>query len=160
MGQYLGLPQPEDIPLREREDAMGSYLMMFASVAIGLPLPILNLIAAVIYFYINKNKSRFIHFHALQSLISQLPTTLCNMVLTGWTVRNFITQSEWTDVYFGYLITCGIFNLVYFIYSIVGAVNARKGRFYYFVFFGRIAYHYAYKNKVAADQSFENKPPQ
>ena len=51
--QYHPVPQPDDIPVREREDAMGGYLMMFAALAAGLPLPIINLIAAIIYFYIN-----------------------------------------------------------------------------------------------------------
>ncbi|MCH8330385.1 MAG: hypothetical protein IH946_03240, partial [Bacteroidetes bacterium] len=51
--KYHPLPQPDDIPTREREDAMGAYLMMFAAVAAGLPLPIINLIAAIIYYYVN-----------------------------------------------------------------------------------------------------------
>ena len=71
--EYYPLPQPEEIPEREKEDAMGAYLMMFAAVAIGLPLPIINLIASFIYYYINRKKSRFIHFHSLQSLLSQIP---------------------------------------------------------------------------------------
>jgi len=41
--EYYPLQQPEDISEREKEDAMGSYLMMFAAVAIGLPLPIINI---------------------------------------------------------------------------------------------------------------------
>ena len=33
---------------------MGAYLMMFASLAIGLPIPLVNLIASVIYFLVNR----------------------------------------------------------------------------------------------------------
>jgi len=33
----ISLPQPDEIPEREKEDAMGAYLMMFASLAIGSP---------------------------------------------------------------------------------------------------------------------------
>ncbi len=76
--KYYPIEQVEDISMRDREDAMGAYLMMFAALAAGLPLPILNLIAAVIYYYVNKGKSRFVKFHALQSLYSQIPTTLMN----------------------------------------------------------------------------------
>ncbi|MCH8319303.1 MAG: hypothetical protein IIA88_12580, partial [Bacteroidetes bacterium] len=43
--KYLPVPQPDEIPTREKEDAMGAYLMMFAAIAAGLPLPIINLIA-------------------------------------------------------------------------------------------------------------------
>ncbi len=78
MTEYYPLEQPEEIETRIREDAMGAYLMMFGALAAGLPLPIINLIAAVVYYYINKGKSRFVRFHALQSLYSQIPTTLMN----------------------------------------------------------------------------------
>ena len=47
--EFHPLQQPDEIPEREKEDAMGAYLMMFAAVAIGLPLPIINLIASIIY---------------------------------------------------------------------------------------------------------------
>ena len=68
--EFYPLPQPEEIAEREKVDAMGAYLMMFAAVAVGLPLPIINLIAAVVYYFVNRKKSRFIHFHCLQSLLS------------------------------------------------------------------------------------------
>ena len=44
---YAEIPQPEEVSTREREDAMGAYLMIFGALAAGLPLPIINLIAAV-----------------------------------------------------------------------------------------------------------------
>ena len=84
---YYPLPQPNEIPEREREDAMGSYLMMFAAVAVALPLPIINLVAAVAYYMVNRRKSRFIHFHTLQSLLSQIPTTLLNWGLLIWAAQ-------------------------------------------------------------------------
>ena len=77
---YAPLPQPEDMETREKEDAMGAYLMMFASIGAGLPLPIINLIASIIYFILNKSKSRFVKFHSHQSLLSQIPTSLMNSV--------------------------------------------------------------------------------
>ena len=47
---YHPVEQPDDISLRDREDAMGGYLMMFAALAAGLPLPIINLIASIVYW--------------------------------------------------------------------------------------------------------------
>ncbi len=41
--------QPNEIDILEKEDAMGAYLMMFAALGAGLPLPVLNLVAAIIY---------------------------------------------------------------------------------------------------------------
>lgn len=146
--QYHPIPQPDEIELREREDAMGGYFMMFASLAVGLPLPVLNLVAAVIYFYLNKSKSRFVHFHSLQSLISQLPTSLMNAGLVFWSVQIWIFENyDYGQEYLGYLILTAVANLAYIIFSIIGAIKARKGEFFYFVFFGKLAYHYAYRKK-------------
>ncbi|MBT3421771.1 MAG: DUF4870 domain-containing protein, partial [Bacteroidetes bacterium] len=85
--EYHELPQPDQIADREKEDAMGAYFMMFASMAIGLPLPILNLVASIIYYYLNKAKGRFVRFHTLQSLLSQLPLTLLNAGGIFWLIR-------------------------------------------------------------------------
>lgn len=167
--KYHPVPQPDDIPIREREDAMGGYLMMFAAIAAGLPLPIINLIAAVIYFYINRGKSRFIKFHAYQSLISQIPTTLINAGLVFWTIRLFFYQSVTFDevfsigseyeIYWGYLVMVVAANLLYMIFSLVGAFKARKGQFFYFLFFGKLSYHYAYLVRDTDNKPVVNTPP-
>lgn len=170
---YHPVEQPDDIPLRDREDAMGGYLMMFAALAAGLPLPIINLIASVVYYVINKSKSRFIRFHSLQSLYSQLPTTLLNAGLVYWTFKIFFTENDLlysngslfegfasvNDVYWGYLSVVAIANVLYVIFSLVAAFRARKGEFYYFLFFGKLAYHTAYIKSNNEGKSIVNKPP-
>lgn len=156
---YLKLPQPQDLSEREKEDAMGAYLMMFAALATSLPLPIINLIAATIYYYVNRKKGRFIHFHCLQSLLSQLPTTLVNWGLLYWVLQIFFFEnlavSDWFYAYLGFAITA---NLIYFVFSIIAAIRARKGIFMYFLFFGSYAYHqvYASSNVLA----YDNEPNQ
>jgi uncharacterized membrane protein len=148
------LPQPHELSDRENEDAMGAYLMMFASLATSLPLPIINLIAAVIYYYINRKKGRFIHFNCLQSLLSQLPTTLVNWGLLYWGLQIFFFDNyELSDYFYAYLGFSIIANLVYFIFSLVAAVRARKGIFMYFIFFGPYAYQkvYAKRNRLSYD---------
>jgi uncharacterized membrane protein len=167
---YYPLEQPNDISTREREDAMGAYLMMFGALAAGLPLPIINLIAALVYYFINAKKSRFIKFHALQSLLSQAPTTLMNAGLLYWTLHSLFDNginkdiiiegfADMGDLYWGYLWTVIAANLLYFIFSIVGAMKARKGYFYYFLFFGKIAYHFAYRITEPGNKSVVNTPP-
>lgn len=133
---------------------MGAYLMMFASLATSLPLPIINLIAAVIYYYINRKKGRFIHFNCLQSLLSQLPTTLVNWGLLYWGLQIFFFDNyELSDYFYAYLGFSIIANLVYFIFSLIAAVRARKGIFMYFIFFGPYAYQkvYARRNRLSYD---------
>jgi uncharacterized membrane protein len=160
--EFYPLQQPEEIPEREKEDAMGSYLMMFAAVAIGLPLPIINLIASIIYYFINRKKSRFIHFHCLQSLLTQIPTTVINWVAVIWAVTIFFTDRTTTEVFWAYVIFAGLSTTLYFIVSLVAAYKARQGKMYYFLFFGNIAYQAVYRVKASDNiQSSEpvNKPP-
>lgn len=158
--EYHKLPQPDEIETRVKEDAMGAYFMMFATSAIGIPLPILNLVAAIIYYYVNRSKGKFVQFHTLQSLWSQIPVTLLNSGLVAWTIVNLVRDLDFSSYYWGYLVMVGIANLVYLIFSIVGAVKARKGLFYYFLFFGQIAYHHVYQIRPERhDSSPVNRPP-
>jgi len=157
---YHPLPQPDDIEVRVKEDAMGAYFMMFATAAMGLPLPILNLVAAIVYYYVNRSKGKFVQFHTLQSLYSQIPVSLLNSGLVAWTIVNFAKDFDFTGFYWGYLVMTAAADLLYFIFSLVGAVKARKGLFYYFIFFGKVAYHQVYRirNEQAAS-ALQNKPP-
>ncbi|MCV9385745.1 DUF4870 domain-containing protein [Reichenbachiella ulvae] len=158
--EYYNLEQPEELSKKEKEDAMGAYLMMFAAMGAGLPLPIINLVAAVVYYFVQQKNSRFVKFHSLQSLYSQLPTTLVNAGALYWTLQIFFFMNlEVTDPYIGYLIMAGILNLLYFIFSIVGAVKARKGQMYYFIFFGKLSYHQVYKVRAEVDKKITNQPP-
>jgi len=170
---YHPIEQQEEIPVRDREDGMGAYLMMFAAWAVGLPLPIINLIAAIAYYITNRKKSRFVRFNALQSLYSQVPTTLLNFGLIFWSLRIMIFNNPNSetdlfggfasvdDLYWGYLWTTVAANLIYVVFSIVAAVKARKGRFYYFIFFGKLAYHSVYRIRDVDEQGekLTNKPP-
>ena len=160
--EFHSLQQPEEISAREREDAMGAYLMMFAAVAIGLPLPIINLIASIIYYFLNRKKSRFIHFHSLQALLSNIPTTLINWVAVIWGVTIFLRE-DWfiTTEFWAYLVFAGACTFLYFVISIIAAYRARQGKMYYLLFFGKIAYEVAYRVKPEDAPGSEpvNKPP-
>ena len=158
--EYHPLPQPDEIEVRVREDAMGAYLMMFATTAMGLPLPILNLVASIVYYYVNRDKGKFVQFHMLQSLYSQIPVSLLNSGLVAWTIVNLVKEYDFTSIFWGYLIMTAVADLVYFIFSLVGAVRARKGLFYYFVFFGKAAYHQVYRiRQEHAAPGPANRPP-
>jgi uncharacterized Tic20 family protein len=160
--EYYPLPQPEELTEREKEDAMGAYLMMFAAVAIGLPLPIINLIAAVIYYFINRKKSRFINFHCLQSLLSQIPTTIINWVFVIWGVSILITDRGASEEFWAYAIFAGVSTLFYFIICMVAAYKARQGKMYYLLFFGKLSYEVVFKVKPGDGESQTgptNKPP-
>ncbi|HDP55275.1 MAG TPA: DUF4870 domain-containing protein [Bacteroidetes bacterium] len=153
------IPQPDELDIREKEDASGAYLMMFATTALGLPLPIVNMIASVVYYFVNRSKGRFVKFHALQSMYSQLIVSAINSYLVIWAIVNLVNNKPFTDVFWGLAIAVGVFNLVYFIFSIIGAVRAHKGRFYYFIFFGRLAFVQVYSVKEKQHEKPVNLPP-
>lgn len=161
--KFHKIPQPEDITVREREDAMGSYLMMFAAFAVGLPFPMINLIAAVVYYFVNKDKGRFVHFHILQSLYSQIPTSLLNIGFVAWLIQILFSFNhlEFNDYFYSYLLLVSTANVAYIIFSIIAAVKARQGRFFYFIFFGTLAFQQAYAKKEGDDleEQIENFPP-
>lgn len=162
MTDIIKLPQPDELSEREKDDAMGAYLMMFATWAVGLPLPVLNLIAAVIYFYVNKKSSRFVAFHALQSLLSQVPVTMVNIGLVAWLIRTLIGSIGFSSAFFIYLSFMVMINLLYLIFSIFGLIHARKGRFYYMPFFGRISFSRYYgPNAESLNKPVPpNRPPE
>ena len=157
--EFHTIPQPEEITSREREDASGAYLMMFAATAIGLPLPFLNMIASVVYYFVNRSKGRFVQFHALQSMYSQLIISAINSYLAIWAIANFVYNKSFTNVFWGFLIAAVVFNIIYFVYSIIGAVRAHRGRFFYFLFFGRLCFVQVYQKRNDSEEKPINLPP-
>ncbi len=160
--QRIPLPQPDEITEREKDDAMGAYLMMFASLAIGLPIPLLNLIASVIYFLVNRKTSPFVAFHALQALLTHIPVVVLNAGVVAWLIVNLATHASWAD-FLWFLFFTILVNLTYIVWSIVALVNASKGRFFYMPVFGRISFARYYGARVRvppAPRIWENKPPE
>lgn len=123
--------------MREREDAMGAYLMMFAAVAVALPLPVISLIAALVYHLVNRKKSRFIHFHSLQSLVAQIPITLLNWGVLLWGIKIWLIKSTELGIpFWSYLAFVALMNMLYLTFSIIAAIHARKGMMYRFFLIG------------------------
>src|SRR5271169_338617 len=157
------LPQPDEIPERDKEDAMGAYLMMFASLAIGLPIPLVNLIASVIYFLVNRKNSLFAAFHSLQALLTHIPVVLLNAGMVGWLIGNLVVKAGFAPGFFWYLIFTILANLTYIVWSTVALVRARKGRFIYFSLVGRFCfgrYYGPHAEKRRDPRRWENKPPE
>lgn len=164
--EHHPIPQPDEVPYREREAAMGGYLTMFASIGAGLPFPLINLLASYIYYHFLKKETRFVRYHTLHSFLAQIPISLLNAGLVLWTVRILWVQGNFSDLFFGYLWAVVLANLTYFVFSIVAAVRARNGRFFYFLFFGRLAFDLIYKVEPQKEKEEEkerhqpvNRPP-
>ncbi|MBI4977943.1 MAG: DUF4870 domain-containing protein [Spirochaetes bacterium] len=155
----IAVPQPDDISEVEREDAMGAYLMMFASWGIGLPLPFVGLIAAFIYHMINRKKSPFVGFHSLQSLLMETPVSIANAGIVVWAVLIFTPYASLNAWFWAAVAVVSVWNIIYIIVSIIACVYARKGRFYYVMFFGRHAFRRYYLTPRRNAVSDRNEPP-
>lgn len=152
------LPKPSEIGEKEKERAMAAYLTMFATTAMGLPLPFLNFFAALAYHQYIKRTSPFVSFHSYQSLISQFITSLFNGITIVWAVISFI-QGEFTNAFFAFLILTILVNLVYIILSIIAALKAFNGRMFYFFFFGKVAFKKGYRSYEDLKKVDVNKAP-
>ncbi|MGM0588065.1 MAG: hypothetical protein ACQETE_06615 [Bacteroidota bacterium] len=144
----------DDIPVKNRERAMASYLTMFATTAAGLPLPFLNFIAAYLFHRFVKTSGPFVAFHSYQSMLSQLVVSLINGVAIVWTVVSVINQN-FTDPFIAYIVSAGVFNIIYFFISVYAAVKAYKGDLVFFIFFGDMAYKYAFEGNTEVKEQAE-----
>lgn len=162
------LPQPDDIPEKDKMDASGAYVMMFASSYI--PLPLVNLLAAFIYHMVCRKRSRFVAFHSYQSFISQIPTSLTLWGLFIWVIYIFIKHESSASQIFSSVVFLSVasivvvWNLTYTIVSIVALVRARKGRFCYLPLFGKHSFNrYFGPNAINAESTSVtkhiNRPP-
>jgi uncharacterized Tic20 family protein len=111
----------------EAERASNSYLMSLIALMAGLPLPIINLIATLIFYLGNRNTTYFVRWHCTQALLSQLSLLMMNSAGFYWTLSIVFGDNTVTDNYIGYIITVLLFNIAEFILTIYTAINTRKG---------------------------------
>ncbi|MFN8309385.1 MAG: hypothetical protein U0T73_05430 [Chitinophagales bacterium] len=120
----------------EAEKASNSYLMSLIALIAGLPIPIVNLIASLIFFVGNRKGSYFVRWHCMQALLSQFATLLVNSTGFWWTVSIIFTDETITNKYVAYILTAILFNAFEFIGTIYTAIQTRKGIHVQWWFFG------------------------
>lgn len=111
----------------ERERASNVYLMSLVAVVAGLPIPILNLLATVFFYFGNKKSTAFVKWHCTQALVSQLFLFFFNSAGFWWTVSIIFTDEKASNYYFAYIITLIICNVIEFFGTLVLATKVRKG---------------------------------
>jgi uncharacterized Tic20 family protein len=131
----------------EAESASNSYLMSLLAIIVGLPLPIINLIATFIFFLGNRKSTYFVKWHCTQALLSQLSVFFINSFGFWWTVSIMFTDESITSNYIAYIISVVIFNLVEFIATIITLIKIRKGIHVEWWFYGTLT-HILCKQKV------------
>lgn len=122
----------------EAEKASNSYLMSLIAVIAGLPLPIINLFATLIFYLGNRKGTYFVRWHCTQALLSQFSLLLMNSFGFWWTISIIFSSEEISNNYIAYLATAIIFNLAEFIATIYTAIYARKGLHVTWWFYGNL----------------------
>ena len=120
----------------ENERASNSYLMSTIAVIVGLPLPIVNLIATTIFYFNNRSSTYFVRWHCLQALLSQILIVGVNSIGFSWTMTIIFGDNTVSNSYIAYIITIVFFNLVDFFANIYAAIKTRKGNHIVFWFIG------------------------
>lgn len=120
----------------ESEKASNSYLMSLIAVIVGLPLPVVNLIATAIFYLSNRKASHFVRWHCTQALLAQAVTLVMNAAGLYWTLSIVFGDHVVTNHYIGYIITIVLFNLIEFVATIYAAIRTRKGQHVVWWLFG------------------------
>lgn len=143
------IPQPHPY---DYEQASNAYLMSVVAVTAGLPLPIINVVASLIFFLAKRKASYFVRWHALQGVLAQLVVMPFNSVAFAWTLSvilqrhpfgswnlphryytNSVSYNDFSSVtasalYWAYIIFVVVLNIIEFIAVISTAIQVRKGK--------------------------------
>ncbi|MEI5984755.1 MULTISPECIES: DUF4870 domain-containing protein [Sphingobacterium] len=118
---------PQQVSEDEREYASNSYLMSLFALFAGLPLPIFNLLATIIFVVGKKRSTKFVRWHGMQALISQIFIFFFNTVGFWWTISVILHKTEITNYYIAYIFLIVIINIIEIVSTIYTSIQTRKG---------------------------------
>lgn len=122
----------------EKERASGCYIMSLVAVMIGLPMPIINLLATGIFFLMSRKGTFYVRWNCIQALISQVPLFIMNNILFWWSVRILFCFTDLSSAYIAYFITVNLYNVYDFAETVQSAVKTRKGITHKWYLYGTI----------------------
>ncbi len=122
----------------EAEKASNSYLMSLVAVVAGLPLPIVNLFATIIFYLGNRKGTYFVRWHCTQALVSQISLLMVNSYGFWWTISILFGSETISNNYIAYILVALVFNLGEFIATIYTAIQTRKGLHVEWWFYGSL----------------------
>lgn len=120
----------------ECEKASNSYIMSLVAVIVGLPFPIINLIATFIFYISNRKGTFFVRWHCTQALLSQASLLLINTIAFWWTISVAFRDGVLSNDYIAYIISVIIFNIIELVATIYTAIQVRKGKHVKWYFYG------------------------
>lgn len=122
----------------ECERATFSYLMSIMAVFAGLPIPIINLLATIIFYFGNKKSTTFVKWHCTQALVSQAFLFCFNSISFWWTIDVIFGDATITDPYIAYILLIFMLNTAEIIITMITMHHVRKGKHVKWFLFGEI----------------------
>lgn len=122
---YYAPPQPLS-PSDERTWAMLSHLSVLANLVTGFLGPVIALIIYLAY----KDRSRFVAYHSLQSLVFQLIWWVGGGALTGaaWAISGVLAAVLIGCLLMPIALLISFIPLVALIYGVIGAIQTSQGQ--------------------------------
>jgi Zn-dependent protease with chaperone function len=111
----------------EAESASNAYLLSLVLLMAGAPLPILNLLASVIFYFGARRSSPFVRWHCMQTLLGQILLIPINSVFMWMTLGLLLGYRDLDDFYIGWGLVMLVLNGAEWVASIYAAVKVRRG---------------------------------
>ena len=128
-------PQPEArssppaaplTPSEERSWAMLAHLSILLNLVTGL----LGLVGALVIYLVYKDRSRYVGYHALQSLIFQLIVWLGGGALAGiaWTITGILSAVLIGLICIPLALIISLIPLAGVVYGVIGGIQCSQGQ--------------------------------
>ena len=112
----------------EKEIITNSYLMSLAVFVTTMPIPVINLIANLYFYFSHRKSSYVIRWHALNSLFSQIPLFFINS-FTWYVVWQILWgEMEINNWTIAYLVIACVLNVLELISSIICCIKVQKNK--------------------------------
>lgn len=113
-------------PSEERSWAMLAHLSILLNLVTGL----LGLVGALVIYLIYKDRSRYVGYHALQSLIFQLIVWLGGGALTGiaWAITGVLSAIIIGLICIPFALIISLIPLAGVVYGIIGGIQCSQGQ--------------------------------
>ena len=110
----------------ERSWAMLAHLSILLNLVTGL----LGLVGALVIYLVYQNRSRYVAYHALQSLIFQLIVWLGGGILTGvaWAITGVLSAVLVGLLCIPFALVVSIIPLAGVVYGVIGGIQCNQGQ--------------------------------
>ncbi|MDX2002836.1 MAG: DUF4870 domain-containing protein [Chitinophagales bacterium] len=114
--------------------------MSIVAILVGMPLPVINLAATLLFFLGNRKATFYVRWHCVQALLSQLSVFIVNTMGISWTMTVILTDAEANNYYVAYMIIMVLYNTLEFIATLYAAIRVRKGKHVEFFLYGPLTH--------------------